>query len=135
MRWACFVLGTHLMNLDFAKLDGLVPAVVQDATSGDVLMVAFLNEESWRMTIETGFATFWSRSRSKLWTKGESSGHKLSVREVLTDCDEDAVILKVDVQGPGICHEGYKSCFFKTLNEREWEVNMSRSFNPSEVYR
>ncbi len=123
------------MNLDFAKLDGLVPAVVQDATSGDVLMVAFLNEESWRMTIETGFATFWSRSRSKLWTKGESSGHKLSVREVLTDCDEDAVILKVDVQGPGICHEGYKSCFFKTLNEREWEVNMSRSFNPSEVYR
>ncbi len=123
------------MNLDFAKLDGLVPAVVQDATSGDVLMVAFFNEESWRMTIETGFATFWSRSRSKLWTKGESSGHKLSVREVLTDCDADAVILRVDVQGPGICHEGYKSCFFKTLKEREWEVNMSRSFNPSEVYR
>ena len=95
------------MNLDFAKSDGLITAVIQDATSGRVLMVGYMNEESFRLTVETGFATFYSRSRKKLWLKGESSGHRLVVKSIQTDCDLDAVLVKVDAIGPGVCHEGY----------------------------
>ena len=105
------------MELDFSKLDGLVAAVIQDATSGRVLMVGFMNEESFRMTVETGFAVFYSRSRNKLWLKGETSGHRLVVKEIFTDCDRDAVLLKVEALGPGVCHEGYESCFFRRLDE------------------
>ncbi len=123
------------MNLNFEKLNGLVTAVVQDAESGDVLMVAFMNADAWQRTLETGVATFWSRSREKLWIKGESSGHKLMVKEILTDCDQDAVVLKVEALGPGVCHEGYRSCFYKTLNDGAWVVSAPRSFDPSEVYR
>lgn len=122
------------MNLDFDKLDGLIPAIVQDAISAEVLMVAFMNEEAWRMTLQTGYATFWSRTRGRLWLKGESSGHRLVVQEVLTDCDTDAIILKVEAQGPGVCHEGYESCFFKALRDGEWIVTANRTFNPTEVY-
>ncbi len=122
------------MKLDFIKLDGLIPAVVQDAVSGDVLMVAFMNEEAWRVTVRTGFATFWSRSRNQLWVKGETSGHKLAVREILTDCDQDTIVLKVDAHGPGTCHEGYRTCFFKTLKDGEWSISMNRAFDPAEVY-
>ncbi len=122
------------MKLNFVKLDGLIPTIVQDAISAEVLMVAFMNEEAWRMTLETGYATFWSRTRGKLWLKGESSGHRLVVREVLTDCDQDAIVLKVEAQGPGVCHEGYASCFFKTLKDREWIVAADRTFDPAEVY-
>ena len=88
------------MELDFSKLDGLVAAVIQDATSGRVLMVGFMNEEAFRKTVETGFATFYSRSRNKLWLKGETSGHRLVVKEISTDCDRDAVLLKVDAHRP-----------------------------------
>ena len=122
------------MKIDFEKTGGLVPAIVQDAASGDVLMVAFMNEESWRLTVETGFATFWSRSREKLWLKGESSGHRLVVKEALTDCDRDAIVLKVEAIGPGVCHEGYTSCFFRTLVDREWQVTGRKGFDPKEVY-
>lgn len=122
------------MKLDFGKLDGLVPAIVQDATSGEVLMVAFMNEEAWNKTLESGFATFWSRTRQKLWLKGESSGHQLLVRQALTDCDTDSVVLKVDVNGPGVCHEGYMSCFYRTLVDGEWTVTAERSFDPAAVY-
>jgi phosphoribosyl-AMP cyclohydrolase len=122
------------MELDFSKLDGLVAAVIQDATSGRVLMVGFMNEEAFRMTVETGFAVFYSRSRNKLWLKGETSGHRLAVREIFTDCDRDAVLLKVDAQGPGVCHEGYQSCFFRRLDEAEWTVSEPRAYDPSEVY-
>jgi phosphoribosyl-AMP cyclohydrolase len=122
------------MNLDFLKLDGLIPAIVQDATSAEVLMVAFMNEDAWRMTLETGNATFWSRTRNRLWLKGESSGHRLIVREILTDCDQDAIVLKVDALGPGVCHEGYGSCFFKTHKDGEWIVTAKRAFDPTEVY-
>ncbi len=122
------------MTIDFNKTGGLVPAVVQDATTGEVLMVAFMNREAWEKTAETGFATFWSRSRAKLWLKGESSGHKLVVREILTDCDQDAIVLKVEALGPGVCHEGYRSCFFRTLVDGKWAVTGEKSFDPSEVY-
>jgi phosphoribosyl-AMP cyclohydrolase len=123
------------MNLDFSKLDGLVATVVQDHKTGKVLMVGFMNEESWRMTVETGFVTFYSRSRNKLWMKGETSGHRLVVKNISTDCDHDAVLVKVDAIGPGVCHEGYESCFFRQLDGTEWKVNEERAFNPGDVYK
>jgi phosphoribosyl-AMP cyclohydrolase len=122
------------MDLDFTKLDGLVAAVIQDASSGRVLMVGFMNEEAFRKTVETGFATFYSRSRNKLWLKGESSGHRLAVKEISTDCDRDAVLLKVDALGPGVCHEGYQSCFFRQLENNEWKITEPRAYDPATVY-
>ena len=122
------------MDLDFSKLDGLVAAVIQDATTNRVLMVGFMNEEAFRRTVETGFATFYSRSRNKLWLKGETSGHRLVVKEISTDCDRDAVLLKVDALGPGVCHEGYQSCFFRRLENNEWKVSDARAYDPAAVY-
>ncbi len=122
------------MQLDFSKLDGLVTTVIQDWKTGRVLMVGFMNEESWKMTVDTGYATFWSRSRKKLWLKGESSGHKLAVKEIYTDCDIDAVVLQCEELGPGVCHEGYQSCFFRKLEGREWKVNEERAYDPKAVY-
>src|SRR6266852_7533962 len=101
------------MDLDFKKLDGLVAAVIQDATSGRVLMVGFMNEEAFQKTVETGYATFFSRSRNKLWLKGESSGHRLVVKDISTDCDLDSVLVKVEAIGPGECNVGYQSCYFR----------------------
>src|SRR5271169_6634345 len=123
------------MDLDFQKSDGLVTAVIQDHVSGDVLMVGFMNEEAFRKTVETGFATFYSRSRNKLWLKGETSGHRLVVKEIATDCDKDALLIRVDALGPGVCHEGYQSCFFRTLKEGTWVENQSRTYDPAEVYK
>ena len=122
------------MNLDFQKADGLVTAVIQDHASGRVLMVGYMNEEAFRKTVETGFATFYSRSRRKLWLKGESSGHRLVVKEISTDCDRDAVLVKVEALGPGVCHEGYLSCFFRTLENGEWRVSETQSYDPDTVY-
>ncbi|HVO99398.1 MAG TPA: phosphoribosyl-AMP cyclohydrolase [Bryobacteraceae bacterium] len=123
------------MNLDFTKLDGLLATVIQDHETGRVLMVGFMNEEAWRKTVETGAVTFYSRSRNKLWVKGETSGHKLLVKEVFTDCDIDAVLIKVEALGPGVCHEGYQSCFFRKLDGSEWQVNEARAYDPNEVYK
>ena len=122
------------MNLDFAKSDGLVTAVIQDHVSGRVLMVGYMNEEAFRKTVETGFATFWSRSRRKLWLKGESSGHRLAVKEIFTDCDRDTVLLKVEALGPGVCHKGYQSCFFRRLDHTMWTVNEPPTYDPNAVY-
>ena len=122
------------MNLDFAKSDGLVTAVMQDAASSRVLMVGYMNEESFRKTVETGFVTFYSRSRKKLWMKGESSGHRLLVKEISADCDLDAVLVKVEAQGPGVCHEGYQSCFFRRLENGAWKVAEERTYDPDAVY-
>ncbi|SRR5579884_1736360 len=123
------------MNLNFSKLDGLLPAVVQDAASGRVLMVGFMNQEAFQKTLETGCAVFYSRSRNKLWLKGETSGHKLLVKEIATDCDADTVLLKVEALGPGVCHEGYRSCFFRTLDENhQWRVAEPRAYDPAAVY-
>ena len=103
-------------TIDFAKMDGLVPGVVQDATTGEMLMLGFLNETSYRKTLETGFVTFWSRTRQKLWMKGESSGNRLKVVSAATDCDNDALLFRVNVEGDGlVCHEGTVSCFTKPL--------------------
>jgi phosphoribosyl-AMP cyclohydrolase len=102
--------------LDFTKLNGLIPAVVQDADSGEVLMVGFMNPEALAITQQSGHATFFSRSRGKLWTKGETSGNRLEVRRVLVDCDEDSVLLLVRRLGDGnVCHTGERSCFFREL--------------------
>lgn len=128
-----FLVHTY-MELDYTKLDGLVAAVVQDHATGRVLMVGFMNEESFRKTVETGFVTFYSRSRNKLWMKGESSGHKLVVKEISTDCDKDAVLVKVEALGPGVCHEGYESCFFRGLDGKEWKVTEERAYDPAVVY-
>jgi len=122
------------MELDFTKLDGLVPAVVQDAASGRVLMVGFMNQAAFRRTVETGFATFYSRSRRKLWMKGESSGHRLAVREIATDCDQDAVLLRVEALGPGVCHNGYRSCFYRRLEDGRWVESEARTYDPGAVY-
>ena len=122
------------MDLDFTKLDGLVAAVIQDYASGRVLMVGFMNEESYRLTVETGYATFFSRSRNKLWLKGESSGHRLVVKEISTYCDRDALLIRVEAQGPGVCHEGYESCFFRRLEDGEWRVTDQRAYDPNAVY-
>ncbi len=102
--------------IDFAKMDGLAPGIVQDARTGQVLMLGFLNEESWRRTKDTGFVTFWSRTRQKLWMKGETSGNRLRIVDVSTDCDQDAILFRVEVEGDGlVCHEGTVSCFTRPL--------------------
>jgi phosphoribosyl-AMP cyclohydrolase len=122
------------MNLDFTKLDGLVATVIQDHKTNRVLMVGFMNQEAWKNTVTTGNVTFYSRSRNKLWVKGETSGHKLLVKEIATDCDQDAVLIKVEPLGPGVCHEGYESCFVRQLDGGEWKITEAQSYNPDEVY-
>jgi phosphoribosyl-ATP pyrophosphohydrolase/phosphoribosyl-AMP cyclohydrolase len=107
---------TEAVKLDFAKMDGLLPAIVQDAVSGEVLMVGFLNDTSYAKTLETGFVTFWSRTRQKLWMKGETSGNRLRVVSAATDCDQDTVLFRVIVEGDGlVCHQGTVSCFTNTI--------------------
>jgi phosphoribosyl-AMP cyclohydrolase len=104
------------VELDFAKMDGLLPAIVQDAQSGEVLMVGFVNETSYAKTMETGFVTFWSRTRQKLWMKGETSGNRLRVVSAATDCDQDTLLFRVQVEGDGlVCHEGTVSCFTRPI--------------------
>jgi phosphoribosyl-AMP cyclohydrolase len=122
------------MDLDFAKSDGLITAVIQDNTTGRVLMVGYMNEEAFRKTVETGYATFYSRSRKKLWLKGESSGHRLVVKEIQTDCDQDALVVKVDALGPGVCHAGYESCFYRTLKDGSWVESEKQTYDPASVY-
>ncbi len=104
------------MNIDFDKMQGLVPAIVQDADNGDILMLGFVNAESLQLTFSTGFVTFYSRTRQKLWMKGETSGNRLRVVSASTDCDQDALLFRVRVQGDGVvCHEGTRSCFTRDL--------------------
>jgi phosphoribosyl-AMP cyclohydrolase len=126
-------------RLDYSKLDGLIPAVIQDAASHRVLMVGFMNDEAFRLTCSTGFVTFYSRSRNKLWMKGESSGHRLVVREISTDCDDDSLLIKVESLGPGVCHNGYESCFYRKLDgagtpEEAWIESEPRTYDPAAVY-
>ncbi len=107
---------SEAVKLDFAKMDGLLPAIVQDAASGVVLMVGFINETSYAKTLETGFVTFWSRTRQKLWMKGETSGNRLRVVSASTDCDQDTLLFRVAVEGDGlVCHEGTVSCFTRPI--------------------
>ncbi len=114
--------------------DGLIPAIIQDKHSGKVLMLGYMNDEAYRLTRETGNVTFFSRSRQKLWTKGETSGHRLLVREIRVDCDQDALLIQADLKGPGCCHMGYKSCFFRKLTDEGEELIAPREFDPAAVY-
>lgn len=122
------------VNLDFSKLDGLVAAVIQDHSTGRVLMVGFMNEEAFSRTVESGYVTLFSRSRNKLWIKGETSGHRLKVQAISTDCDRDALLVKVEALGPGVCHEGYETCFFRRLEGGKWVESEPRTFDPEAVY-
>ncbi|MGZ4819767.1 MAG: phosphoribosyl-AMP cyclohydrolase [Terriglobales bacterium] len=105
-----------MVQIDFDKMQGLAPAVVQDDSSGEVLMLGFMNPEALRRTLESGYATFFSRTRGKLWMKGETSGNRLKVTSITTDCDQDSVLVRVQVEGEGkVCHEGTRSCFTRPL--------------------
>lgn len=122
-------------TLNFAKGDGLLPAIVQDHQSGEVLMLAYINEESWLKTLETGKAHYWSRSRNKLWLKGESSGHVQMIKEIRVDCDEDTVVFRVEQIGGAACHKGYASCFFRKVEGGSFVVEGEPVFDPREVYK
>lgn len=124
-----------MIQLDFSKsADGLLPAIVQDAESGDVLMLAYINQESWEKTLSTGKAHFWSRSRQQLWLKGESSGHVQLIREILVDCDQDTVVFKVEQLGGAACHKGYHSCFFRKVVGENLQTLGEKIFDPAVVY-
>ena len=123
------------MELAFEKLGGLIPGIVQDHESGEVLMLGYLNPEALEMTQRTGEVHFFSRSRNRLWKKGETSGHVLRVREVRIDCDADALLFVVEPLGPGVCHEGYRSCFFRSLeSDGSSMVIAERVFVPMDIY-
>ena len=124
-----------MIKLDFDKQGGLVPVIVQDAEDGAVLMLAYMNELAFRTTVDTGKATYWSRSRNELWIKGETSGKTQEVREIFIDCDTDTVLLKVRQLGDAACHEGYRSCFFRKVDGNEVQVQGERVFDPVEVYK
>jgi phosphoribosyl-AMP cyclohydrolase len=118
---------------DFSLQGGLIPVIAQDAQSGEVLMLAYMNEQSYAQTIETGQATYWSRSREKLWRKGEESGHLQTVEEIFIDCDQDTILLKVQQQGPA-CHEGYRSCFSRQVTSDGLVRIAERLVDPADVY-
>jgi len=124
------------MKIDFDKLGGLVPVVTQDAESGKVLMLAYVNKEAFEETVKTGKAVYWSRSREKLWKKGEESGNCQEIKEILIDCDNDTLLYRVVQRGGAACHEGYESCFFRTWRDGEWEYNgEEKKFDPGNVYK
>jgi phosphoribosyl-AMP cyclohydrolase len=123
------------VNIDFEKAGGLVPTIIQDHRTGDVLMLGFMNSVSLAETQRSGEVVFFSRSRNKLWKKGESSGHVLKVRELRVDCDADALLVRVEAIGPGVCHEGYRSCFFRKLEaDGNAKITDELAFAPETVY-
>ena len=123
------------MELDFEKENGLIPAIVQDDNNGEVLMLGFMNREALAKTQETGYVTFYSRSRKKLWMKGETSGQKLVLREMRVDCDQDALLVKVTLEGGAVCHEGYRSCFFRRVaRDGSSAVVAERVISPDDLY-
>ena len=121
-----------MLELDFAKGDGLLPAIAQDHQTNEVLMLGYINEESWAETLKSGYATYWSRSRNELWKKGETSGKFQEIKEILVDCDNDTVILKINQIGDAACHKGYRSCFFRKV---DGVIVGDLIFDPKEVYK
>lgn len=119
---------------DFSRNEGLLPVIAQDAESGQVLMLAYMNREAYDETLRSGFAVYYSRSRMRLWRKGEESGHRQQVKAISVDCDGDTILLQVIQQGAA-CHEGFRSCFFRQWSGQEWNVLHPRLVDPSEVYR
>ena len=124
-----------MVELDFAKMGGLIPAIVQDDASGDVLMLAYMNAEAFQATLDTGEATFYSRSRNTLWVKGKTSGNLQRVKAVYIDCDQDAVLLRVDQIGGAACHTGYRSCFYRKIENGAVQTMGEPVFDPGEVYK
>ncbi|MEE4607645.1 MAG: phosphoribosyl-AMP cyclohydrolase [Desulfobacteraceae bacterium] len=123
-----------MVEPDFDKCGGLVPAIAQDTQTGDVLMMAYMNRKAWQATVATGQATYWSRSRSALWVKGQSSGNLQKVHEIWLDCDNDTILLKVTQIGGAACHTGHRSCFYRRLDGDRLTVVGEPLFNPQEVY-
>ncbi len=123
-----------MIEPDFDKCGGLVPAIAQEAQTGDVLMMAYMNREAWLATVATGKATYWSRSRGKLWVKGESSGNIQQVHEIWIDCDNDTILLKVTQIGGAACHTGHRSCFYRRLEGNDFTVVGEPLFDPEKVY-
>ncbi|MBV9122164.1 MAG: phosphoribosyl-AMP cyclohydrolase [Planctomycetes bacterium] len=121
--------------IDFDKSGGLVPAIAQDADTGEVLMLAWMNREAYEETVRTGRACYFSRSRNRLWRKGEESGNVQEVRSIYVDCDADTILLKVHQIGGAACHEGYRSCFFRRVEGADLQVMGERVFDPKQVYR
>ena len=120
--------------LDFEKQGGLIAAVVQDANTHRVLMVGYMNREAFDKTLSSGRVTFFSRSRQKLWTKGESSGHYLLLKSLATDCDGDALLVEVEPIGPGVCHNGFESCFYRSWQDGQWKETEEKVYEPDAVY-
>jgi len=124
-----------MIEFNFEKLGGLIPVVVQDYSSHEVLMTAFMNREAWKETLRTRRATYWSRSRNQLWVKGERSGNFQEVKEIYVDCDEDTLLLKVIQHGGAACHTGHRSCFYRKFEEGMLKEIGTKIFDPEEVYR
>jgi phosphoribosyl-AMP cyclohydrolase len=124
-----------MVTLDFKKIGGLVPAIIQDHLTGEVLMLGFMNEESWNLTLKEGTVVFYSRSRNKLWKKGETSGHVQIVKEIRVDCDDDTLLIRVEQVGGAACHTGYRSCFFRKLDGSDLVADGALVFNPEDVYK
>jgi phosphoribosyl-AMP cyclohydrolase len=124
-----------MITLNFEKCGGLIPTIVQDFETGEILMLAFMNEEAWQETLKTGRATYWSRTRQELWVKGETSGNVQLVKEIRIDCDDDTVLLKVEQVGGAACHTGYRSCFFRKVLDGSVQVVGEKIFEPEEVYK
>lgn len=122
------------MELNFDKASGLLPAIIQESGTGKVLMLGYMNAAALQKTLQTGEATFFSRSRNKLWVKGESSGHVLRVQDVLVDCDEDTLLVIAEQVGPGTCHNGYHSCFYRRVQGENLVEVEARTFDPDQVY-
>ncbi len=122
------------MELNFNKLDGLLPAIIQDGLSGEVLMLGFMNQEAWEKTLATGRVHYFSRTRQKLWCKGETSGHVQLVKEIYLDCDADTVLIKVEQVGGAACHTGYRSCFYRLYENGGTRSVGVKIFDPKEVY-
>ncbi len=119
---------------DFSRgTDGLLPAIAQSASTGEVLMLAWMNSEAYAETLQSGYATYYSRSRKRLWRKGEESGHRQAVRDIRIDCDADTILLSVDQQGAA-CHEGYPTCFFRKRTEEGWQIDQTRLVDPATLY-
>jgi len=126
---------TDKLSPDFAKMGGLLPVITQDAADGEVLMLAYMNEEAWELTLKTGEAHYYSRSRQTIWHKGATSGHVQRVKAIYLDCDADTVLLKVEQVGGAACHEGYRSCFYRKKDRDGWALAAPRVFDPKEVYQ
>ncbi|MGQ9508414.1 MAG: phosphoribosyl-AMP cyclohydrolase [Thermodesulfobacteriota bacterium] len=123
-----------MIEIDFQKGNGLIPVIIQDAHTNEVLMMGYMNQEAWEETLKRKRVTYWSRSRKNLWIKGETSGHFQEVKEIYLDCDGDALLIKVNQAGGAACHTGFRSCFHHRWEEGEWKVSGKRIFDPKEVY-